>query len=62
MRTGAGVIAPPDDVPALREALDGLVARFRNGGLPTVELAEETRYRLSRRARAEELAELLRSL
>jgi glycosyltransferase involved in cell wall biosynthesis len=60
--TGAGVVAPPDDVAALREALDGLIARFRNGGLPTVELAEETRYRLSRRARAEELAELLRSL
>jgi glycosyltransferase involved in cell wall biosynthesis len=60
--TGAGVIAPPDDVGALEEALAGLVERFRNGGLPPVELPPETRHRLSRRARAEELAELLRSL
>ena len=60
--TGSGVIAPPDDVGALKEALVGLVERFRNGGLAAVELPPETRHRLSRRARAEELAELLRSL
>jgi glycosyltransferase involved in cell wall biosynthesis len=60
--TGAGVVAPPDDVGALREALAGLVGRFRNGGLPAVELPEATRRRLSRQTRAEELAELLRSL
>jgi glycosyltransferase involved in cell wall biosynthesis len=60
--TGAGVVAAPDDVAAIREALDGLVARFRNGGLPQVELAADVRHRLSRRARAEELAELLQAL
>jgi len=60
--TGAGVVAAPDDVDALKEALTALVERFRNGGLPAVELPAETRHRLSRRARAEELAELLRSL
>jgi len=60
--TGAGVVAPPDDVDALKEALAGLVERFRNGGLAAVELPPDTRHRLSRRARAEELAELLRSL
>ena len=60
--TGAGVVAPPDDVDALKHALGDLVGRFRNGGLPDVELPAETRERLSRRARAEELAELLRSL
>jgi glycosyltransferase involved in cell wall biosynthesis len=60
--TGAGVVAAPDDVDALKAALGGLVDRFRNGGLPAVELPAETRHRLSRRARAEELAELLRSL
>lgn len=60
--TGAGVVAAPDDVVALRQALDGLVDRFRNGGLPAVELPADTRHRFSRRARAEELAELLRSL
>jgi glycosyltransferase involved in cell wall biosynthesis len=60
--TGAGVVAAPDDVEALKEALHGLHARFAGGGLPAVELPPETRHRLSRRARAEELAELLRSL
>ena len=60
--TGAGVVAPPDDVEALQAALAELHARFANGGLPAVELDEAVRHRLSRRARAEELAELLRSL
>jgi len=61
-RTGAGVVAPPDDVEALKGALATLHGRFENGGLPAVELGPETRDRLSRRARAEELAELLHSL
>ena len=60
--TGAGVVAPPDDVEALKAALADLHERFSNGGLASVELPPETRHRLSRRARAEELAELLRSL
>jgi glycosyltransferase involved in cell wall biosynthesis len=61
-RTGAGVVAPPYDVEALKRALSTLHGRFENGGLPAVELEPETRDRLSRRARAEELAELLHSL
>ena len=60
--TGAGVIAPPDDVEALKNALAELHERFANGGLPGTEIPEATRHRLSRRARAEELAELVRSL
>ena len=60
--TGAGVVAPPDDVEALKRALAELHERFFNGGLPANDIPEETRYRLSRRARAEELAELVRSL
>jgi glycosyltransferase involved in cell wall biosynthesis len=60
--TGAGVVAPPDDVGALKDALAELHRRFENGGLPAVELPAATRYRLSRRARAEEMAELLRAL
>ena len=60
--TGAGVVSPPDDPDALREALAGLVARFRDGGLPDVVLDEETRQQLSRGARVEELADLLREL
>jgi glycosyltransferase involved in cell wall biosynthesis len=60
--TDAGVVAPPDDVPALREALTELHGRFRAGTLDGSPLAADVRERLSRRARAEELAELLRSL
>ena len=60
--TGAGVVAPPDDVEAIKAALTELHERFANGGLPATDIPEETRYRLSRRARAEELAELVRSL
>ncbi len=60
--TGAGVVAPPDDVGALREALVGLESRWRAGELTGTPLSEEARERLSRHARVEELAELLRSL
>ncbi len=60
--TGAGVVAPPDDVPALREALQGLHDSWRKGGLDGRPLSEEDRERLGRAARVEELAELLRSL
>jgi glycosyltransferase involved in cell wall biosynthesis len=60
--TGAGVVAPPDDPEALREALAGLVARWRTGALDGTPLSPEQRERLSRGARVEELAELIRSL
>jgi len=59
---GAGVVAAPDDVDALRDALVGLDARFRNGGLPDVELSDAWRQRLARETRVEEMADLLRSL
>lgn len=60
--TGAGVVVPPDDVPAIRAALEELHARFAAGGLPDVALPPDVRHRLSREARVEETAELLRSL
>jgi glycosyltransferase involved in cell wall biosynthesis len=60
--TGAGVVAPPDDVDALRDALLELDRRFRNGGLPDVTLSDEWRQKLARETRVEETAELLRSL
>jgi glycosyltransferase involved in cell wall biosynthesis len=60
--TGAGVVAPPDDVDALREALGGLVERWRGGGLDGTVLSAADRRRLSRAARVEELADLLREL
>jgi glycosyltransferase involved in cell wall biosynthesis len=60
--TGAGVVVPPDDVPAIRGALETLHSRWRAGELNGTTLDAETRRRLSREARVEELVELLRSL
>jgi glycosyltransferase involved in cell wall biosynthesis len=60
--TGAGVVAPADDVDALRDALVELHARWRAGSLNGTPLAPEWRDRLSRARRVEELADLLRGL
>jgi glycosyltransferase involved in cell wall biosynthesis len=60
--TGAGVVAPPDDPAAIRGALEELHARWRAGTLGGTVLAPADRDRLSRAARVEEFAELLRSL
>jgi glycosyltransferase involved in cell wall biosynthesis len=60
--TGAGVVAPPDDPAAIADALRGLVERYEAGALDGTPLSEEWRDKLSRRARVEELAELLGSL
>ena len=57
--TGAGAVAPPDDPVAIREALEGLHARWRGDGLPDVQLSDDWRRRLSRRTRVEEMAALL---
>ena len=56
---GAGIVVPPDDVRGMREALTGLVARWRAGALDGTGLTPTLRERLSRRARVEELAEVL---
>src|SRR5439155_9020565 len=60
--THAGVVAPPEDVDAIRAALTGLVERHRAGTLNGTPLAPGDRDRLSRVRRSEELADLLRSL
>jgi hypothetical protein len=60
--TGAGVVVAPEDIAGIRAALEELHARWRAGGLVGTPLDEETRRRLSRETRVEELAELLRSL
>jgi glycosyltransferase involved in cell wall biosynthesis len=59
---GAGIVVAPDDVRGLREAIAGLVARWRAGALNGTVLDEALRERLSRRRRVEELADLLWSL
>jgi glycosyltransferase involved in cell wall biosynthesis len=60
--TGAGVVAPPDDVEALRAALVRLHASWRAGELDGTPLSEDDRERLGRAARVEELADLLTGL
>jgi glycosyltransferase involved in cell wall biosynthesis len=60
--TGAGVVAPSDDVDAIRKALVDLHTRWREGRLDGTPLSSEWRARLSRAGRVEELAELLRSV
>src|SRR5205814_1421556 len=60
--TGAGLVAGPDDVPAIRDALVALHAQWRDGTLAAAPLSPKWRDRLSRASRVEELAELLESV
>jgi glycosyltransferase involved in cell wall biosynthesis len=60
--SGAGVVVAPDDEEAIGSALAELESRYRAGSLDGTALSGELKERLSRRARAEELAELLRTL
>jgi glycosyltransferase involved in cell wall biosynthesis len=60
--TCAGTVVPPDDVDAIAKALSGLAGRWRDGSLDGVALAPEVRAAVSRRARVERFAELLRRL
>jgi glycosyltransferase involved in cell wall biosynthesis len=60
--TGAGVVVAPDDVAGLRAALADLVSGWRAGELEGSPLSAATRARLSRAARAKELAGVLRDL
>jgi glycosyltransferase involved in cell wall biosynthesis len=60
--TGAGIVAAPGDVAALRDALVELHTRWRDGKLEGTPLSPEWRDRLSRARRVEELADLLRSI
>jgi glycosyltransferase involved in cell wall biosynthesis len=60
--TGTGLVAPPDDVPALTRALADLHVEWKEGRLDGAALSPEDRERLGRGARVEELAEVLRGL
>ncbi len=60
--TGNAQIVAPDDVEGMGEALRALNDRWTGGSLDGAPLPGELRQRISRQARSEELAELLRSL
>jgi glycosyltransferase involved in cell wall biosynthesis len=60
--TATGVVVAPEDVEGLRDALLRLEGDWRAGKLNRTPLSPEARRRVSRQARAEELAELARSL
>ena len=59
---GNGVVAPPEDVNAIREALTALHERWQAGSLNGAPLPEEVRERLDRRSRVREYADLLLNL
>jgi glycosyltransferase involved in cell wall biosynthesis len=58
----AGVVVAPDDVAALKAAIEGLRARWKKGALANGRLSEELKERLSRRTRSREFADLLREM
>ena len=58
----AGMVVAPDDVNGMKVALEVLHANFVDGGLPDTELSSSMRERLSRRARVEEMAALVRAI
>ena len=60
--TSAGVVAPPDDVDAIAAALVELHGRWTRGELGWTLLPPDVRDRISRRARVEQLAELVREV
>ncbi len=60
--TGAGVVVAPDDVAGISAALKEMHTRFLDGGVPATELSEDDRERLSRQARVEETADLIREI
>jgi glycosyltransferase involved in cell wall biosynthesis len=60
--TGTGVVAPPLDEDAIRDALVSLHTQWQRGELDGAPLSAEWRDTLSRAARVEELADLLKGL
>jgi hypothetical protein len=56
------VVAPPDDVAAIRAALEELHARWAAGSLDGAPLSDAWREKLSRATRVEELADVLGGL
>jgi glycosyltransferase involved in cell wall biosynthesis len=58
----AGTIVAPDDLAALREAIDGFLQRWRQRGLPDLEPSPAFRQQISRIERVRQLADLLQQL
>jgi glycosyltransferase involved in cell wall biosynthesis len=59
---GTGVVAAPEDVGAIRDALVALHRRWQSGALDGHPLPEDLRERLDRRSRVREYADLLLNL
>jgi hypothetical protein len=59
---GAGEAVDPDDSAAQSRALEALIDRRDAGGLPDIDLPSALAGQMSRRARARELADVLRGL
>jgi glycosyltransferase involved in cell wall biosynthesis len=59
---GAGPVVAPDDVDGIAAALTELHSRFVEGGLPDVELSPDREHALSRRARVEELVQVMEAV
>jgi glycosyltransferase involved in cell wall biosynthesis len=55
----AGAVVPPDDVDAIKGAIETFAERWQRDGLPDTELPPALRKRISRTERVRELAELL---
>jgi glycosyltransferase involved in cell wall biosynthesis len=58
----AGTIVAPDDLAALREAIDGFLQRWRQRGLPDLDPSPAFRQQISRIERVRQLADLLQQL
>jgi glycosyltransferase involved in cell wall biosynthesis len=58
----AGEVVDPDDVDAIRSALESMVERFKNGCLEAPRLSPEMKARLARETRVAELQALLESV
>jgi glycosyltransferase involved in cell wall biosynthesis len=56
---GAGEVADSDDVQGISEALERLVDRWLEGGLPDISYPPDVQDRLSRQSRARDLATVL---
>jgi glycosyltransferase involved in cell wall biosynthesis len=60
--TGAGVVVAPDDIDGIVRELTALRDRWRAGALDGIALSGDWRAKVSRRARIQELADLLQSV